>query len=228
VGSPGFSGDTVTFTSLAIGQSNEPYVAYMDWGNSYQVTVKMYNGTDWVNVGDPGFTDGYSPFINLKFSPDNHLYEACHEGMFGKATVRKFDGNNWICVGDSGFSLGSAAWISFAFSPDGTPYVGYSDYLLLWKATVMKYDFPVGSNEQKESSLLLCPNPVNTNLTIDLTKMDNILKSVEIYDLSGNNILETKTNKDKIILNVGNYPKGIYIVRLKTEKSISISKFCKN
>ena len=59
VGSPGFSAGEASHISLAIDDSGMPYVAYQDSfsysGVINKVTVMKFDGSQWVNVGSPGF-----------------------------------------------------------------------------------------------------------------------------------------------------------------------------
>ena len=145
VGNEGFSArGGVSYTSLAFNPINSlPYVAYMDWGNSQKATVMMFNGTNWVNVGNAGFSAGEAFFTSLAFSLSNgQPYVAYSDnGNSSKATVMKFDGTNWMNVGNAGFSAGMAWYTSLAFSPsDSLPYVAFEDGGNVGKATVMKFD----------------------------------------------------------------------------------------
>ena len=59
-----------------------------------------------------------------------------------KATVMEYNSgtDSWDPVGDKGFSDALAIYPSLSLSMyNGTPYVSYSDGLVLGKATVMKY-----------------------------------------------------------------------------------------
>ena len=89
-----------------------------------------FDGTNWVNVGSPGFTlsaaygkgckaltiDGIgTPYI---IYTDN--------GSAGYATVMKFDGSNWGIIGSpGGASLTPGGAPSIAIDPSGTPYAAY-------------------------------------------------------------------------------------------------------
>lgn len=89
------------------------------------------------------------------------------------------------------------------------------------------YYSTVGINEVMTSKLLLFPNPVFTNLTIDFSNVPGIFKFIEIYEPKGGKTFETQTDKDKLVLNVDNYPSGIYVVKVRTNTSNFIGKFCK-
>jgi tRNA A37 N6-isopentenylltransferase MiaA len=64
-------------------------------------------------------------------------------------------------------------------------------------------------------------------LAIAFKNVDRTLKFIEIYELRGKKIFETQNNNGMIILNIENYPTGIYIVKVKTAGSNWIGKFCK-
>jgi len=122
VGNAGFSAGEAESTSLAFSPSGEPYVAFyvafMDWGNFSKATVMKFDGTNWVNVGNAGFSAGPVAYTSLAFSPSGEPYVAYVEnGTSGKATVMKFNGTNWVNVGNAGFSAGMAGCTSLAFSP---------------------------------------------------------------------------------------------------------------
>ena len=102
-----------------------------------------FNGTNWVNVGNAGFSTESPWCVDLVFSPSGEPYVAYVDaGPPYKATVMKFDGTNWVNVGNAQFSAGEVYIISLAFSPSGEPYVAYSYVYAAYsnKATVMKFN----------------------------------------------------------------------------------------
>jgi hypothetical protein len=142
VGNTHFSAGEAIYTSLDISPSGQPYVGYMDEGNSGKATVMKFDGTSWTNVGNAGFSAGVAQWISLVFNPiDGQPYVAFRDDAHsGKATVMKFDGANWVNVGIAGFSAGSSTWLSLAFSSSGQPFVAYTDYGNSLKATVMTFN----------------------------------------------------------------------------------------
>ncbi len=111
--------------------------------NFNKATVTKFDGNNWVNIGNAGFSADWINFISLAFSPSGEPYVAFEDwttNPSGKATVMKFDGNNWLIVGTEGFSAGQADYINIAFSPSGEPFVAYVDYVNSNKATAMEFD----------------------------------------------------------------------------------------
>ncbi|MFC5470863.1 S-layer homology domain-containing protein [Cohnella suwonensis] len=147
VGSAGFSAGQAEYTSLYVAADGTPYVAYRDAGNSYNTTVKKYDGTGttgWVPVGSAGFSAGQANYTSLYVAADGTPYVAYRDlGNSYKATVMKYDGTGttgWVPVGSAGFSAGMVNYMSLSIATDGTPYVAYMDDGNSNKATVMKYD----------------------------------------------------------------------------------------
>ncbi len=142
VGSAEFSNGQATFTSVAIDGNNTAYVAYADGGYQDKATVMKYNGTNWVNVGSPGFSVGTAYYISLSIL-NNIPYVVYQDGgNSNKTSVMKYDGINWVAVGTQGFSVGVAKYTSISTS-SGSIYVCFTDGGYGDKARVMYYD---GSN----------------------------------------------------------------------------------
>lgn len=80
VGQPGFSAGRAWFINLAFSPSGEPYIAYVDKGNSGKASVMKYDGINWVNVGTAGFSDGEVNFTSLAISSSGQPYVAFMDG----------------------------------------------------------------------------------------------------------------------------------------------------
>jgi len=133
----GSSKGETAYISLAFSPTDfYPYVAYSDSYYNTKACVIKYDGTNWVNVGNPGFSVGPVGNCSLAFNPSGQPYLAyCDGGNSDKATVMKYDGTNWVNVGTAGFSAEIVDYPSLAFSPSGQPYVAYGA-----KVTVVKFD----------------------------------------------------------------------------------------
>jgi hypothetical protein len=188
-----------------------------------------FNGTNWVNVGNPGFSAGEAYYESLVFGPSGEPYVAYMDSLNSyEATLMKFDGNNWVSVGHPGFSAGNAGWTSLAFGPSGTPYVGYTDGANSWKTTVMKYDTVfVGINEKPGSRLSIYPNPATDNITIELT-VPVKESSLVIVDTQGQEFISRQITGPRTQLYISNLPGGVYFVRLTNDGTVEVGKIIKN
>jgi len=141
VGSPGFSADTATWTSIAIDGSGTPYVVYQDsiYGHA---KVMKYNGTSWVNVGSPRFSASEADYTSIAIDNSGTPYVVYEDGgNWYKAMVMKYNGSSWVTVGSPGLSAGVAQYTSIAINSSGIPYVVYMDQSTgTNQATVMKYN----------------------------------------------------------------------------------------
>ncbi len=145
VGNAGFSINQAPWTCLAFSPSNnQPYIAYDDlqFPPNGRGTVMRFDGTNWVNVGNAGFSTDYALCISLVFNPSNN--QPCVAFLDGshswKATVMQFDGTYWGYIGNEGFSAGAVTYTSLAFSPSGQPYVAFADGVNNPDVIVMKFD----------------------------------------------------------------------------------------
>jgi hypothetical protein len=133
-----------------------------------------------------------------------------------------------VNVGNGGFSEGIAQYLSLVFSFSGQPYVAFEDVANGWGVTVMKYDsIYVQISELQNSHFNIYPNPTSTTTTIEIFNDGNTIKSIELTDIMGVNLLEIKTIENKINLDIENYPSGIYFVTLRMNSSVYVEKVCK-
>lgn len=140
-GNEGLSVGRAMYQSIATSPSGEPYIAFSDGGYSDKLTVLRFDGTNWIPIGLPGFTNNVGASISLAFSPAGQPYLAFWDGsQGGRVSVMKYDGSAWVFEGVPGFSAGAAWDISLAFGPSGIPYIAFTDDSDSSKASVMKFD----------------------------------------------------------------------------------------
>ena len=146
VGNAGFTSADAECESLAFSPSGQLYIAYSDGATSplAKATVMKFNGSNWVNVGNAGFSAGFTWGESLAFSPAGEPHVAYIDYADSvKVSVMKYNGTNWVYVGTQGFSK-SGGYIYFeglAFNPsNGQPYVAYEDSSSSYKASVMTFN----------------------------------------------------------------------------------------
>lgn len=143
VGNVGFSAGAVSYTSLAFGANDTPYVAYQDQGTSYKATLMKYNGSSWVAVGGAGFSAGSASYTSLAFDSSHNPCLAYVDGGNGyKVSVMRYKDNSWASIGSAGFSPGGPDYVCLALNSKDEPYVAFRDGANSYKASVMKYEPP--------------------------------------------------------------------------------------
>ena len=94
---------------------------------------------------------------------------------------------------------------------------------------LVRYVTATGINEENDNDKLnIYPNPSHDNLSIDLNGAATQNASLEIYNSIGQLVYsENVTLPSKITLEISNFPSGIYIANLITEKAVITNKFIK-
>lgn len=144
------SGGQVLDLNLQADDAGSVFFAYRDAAHGNLPVVSRFDGTDWHNVGRPGFSAG-SGANDLSFALDASgtpwvaftSYDPYHSGRGSKgaqAVVMTYDGDDWVVVGDRYFSEGYVNQTSIAVDAGGTPYVAFCDGAHGEAATVMRFD----------------------------------------------------------------------------------------
>ncbi len=106
--------------------NGEVYVAFRDLSNNSKCTVMKFDGSNWVAVGNAGFTpDKIVNDPSIAISSVGEIYVAFKDyDKFNRASLMKFDGSTWNYVGLAGFSNATADYIDLTLKQD-TPIVAY-------------------------------------------------------------------------------------------------------
>lgn len=96
--------------------------------------------------------------------------------------------------------------------------------LLGTKSTLDTPDYFLNNDN---SNLVLFPNPVKDVLNISSDENLSI-KSIQIYNTLGQSVLDTKNIKNFSNINVSELSKGIYFVKISSNKGTTTNKFLKN
>ncbi len=110
---------------IKVSPDGVPYVAYRGYPGA---NVLKFDGSNWVQVGNPNFSSGDVVTISLAFDKNKTPYVAfSDQNNCFKMTVMKLEGNIWVPVGTAGFTPGAASYSSLAFDNNGLPYVAFRD-----------------------------------------------------------------------------------------------------
>lgn len=96
VGTSGFSAAQAFFISMQVyndGTSTGiPYIAYEDYANNVSSTVMKFDGNNWINVGNAGFTNGYVSYTSLFLNSYGVPYVGMSDFNYsGNVSVMKYD-----------------------------------------------------------------------------------------------------------------------------------------
>nr|NQU90950.1 choice-of-anchor D domain-containing protein [Bacteroidota bacterium] len=109
---------------LEIGENDTLYVAYLN--ASKKMAVQKFNGTDWVQVGPDGFSDGEADHISMCVANNKVVVAYQDKSIYRRATVKQFDGTSWESLGGTGFSEASATYVDVK-TYSNEIYVGMQD-----------------------------------------------------------------------------------------------------
>lgn len=77
---------------------------------------------------------------------------------------------------------------------------------------------PMSIEEPNDFDFQVYPNPISSELNVILTNSDSKIIQVEILDLSGKKVLSQEfSNKNTFKIDVSNYPKGTYILKINNQ-----------
>ena len=89
---------------------------------------------------------------------------------------------------------------------------------------VAHFIYTEGIGELDGSQILVYPNPVNDKLTVEAQEA---LGTVEVYNLMGAQMFSQKDCGNKVEINTGDLPSGIYFIRLTNNKVSETRRFVK-
>ena len=127
---------------------------------------------------------------------------------------------------------GYESWTLMPFVVDLSSYAGQSNVKLMFNYTgfdgcqiildnVNLLDL-TGVNEVSEASVNVYPNPANNTLYVNATS--NISK-IEVFNTLGQKVMTVSANDNHAKLNTSNLAKGMYMLKIHTEKGVVNQKF---
>ena len=121
-------------------------------------------------------------------------------------------------------------WSSFAaeLSVYSSTNVNYSVFAARYEAHFVSFTNGINENSIK-NNLSLFPNPATNSLTLNLSQLKMLQNtSVSVYDIQGKLLLHQSITQPLTELNITQFAKGIYIVKVNSDSEILQSKFIKD
>ncbi len=146
VGSVAFSPGSADMTSMAMGKNDVPYIAFLDKSHNDAVSVMKYNGSAWVYVGAPGFSNtvvntGTEVALILKMDTAGKPWVFFMDSVSPPFSMMTYNGTNWVYVDSAGIAVTQSQpfILSMDLDQSGTPYIAFVDYNHSYGASVMKH-----------------------------------------------------------------------------------------
>jgi hypothetical protein len=205
--SPTVSGFTNDDTSSILIQGANIYVGYTQNG----IYLRTNNGANWsaLNTGLVG------TWVHNLVSDGTNIFAAMGTiGMNPTGTgvfLLNQNNNSWTSINDNLGDLG----VNALYVDGNTLYCGSSS---IWHRAISNI---VGINETQQSTTTMYPNPSTGTFTIN---SKTTLTQIQITDISGRVVFETKPNTVQTIVNLQNQSKGIYQVKLVDTEKTTVQK----
>jgi hypothetical protein len=90
-------------------------------------------------------------------------------------------------------------------------------------------DDPLSINEELSREIQLYPNPANGQFTVDLKNVQVRSASVELYNVLGQQVIPaTDVKNNEISISTKQTPKGVYVLKIHTDKGVAVKRLIIN
>lgn len=233
------SAGTANYTSAG---SQDAFVAKYDNNGNYLWGASVGGASDESfgiiatdTIGNIYNTGGYDGTVD--FDPSAATFNLTSSGVQNAFLLKLDWAGNFVWAGNiSGggeYGLGVAADNNNAYVSGGynaTCDFGSGVMLTatggMQDAFVAKYNFiSSGLAEEQQNEIILFPNPVSENLSIDIVDFKNT--TLEIYSINGMKIQSRTLSSEHTLINVTEFASGIYVVKITGAKGVSTKRFIK-
>lgn len=147
---------------MVLDANGDFFIACQSWGLGWRSHVQRWNGSEWIEYGERGFSSKGAYYTSLAMSGEGEVVVAyadlAHEN---RTTVQRWTGSVWEAIGPVGFSAGNAAHHDVVLDSMGNPVVAYADNVnggisvMHWNGTGWASIGPLGFNGTYPSGLRL-------------------------------------------------------------------------
>ncbi|MCE9538020.1 MAG: T9SS type A sorting domain-containing protein [Bacteroidetes bacterium] len=181
------------------------------------VEYSLNNGATWCPVNVYFFVGDYHPPY---YGPGTPFFTGTWNGWF----------ETFIYLGDSNPDLGietvDSVLFKFTFVSDGinTNKEGWIIDDITYGTIAL-----VGVNdiEEENNNFNIYPNPVNNKFTITITETGKTYLQLKIVNILGEMVYQSLIENQKSEINISDLPKGVYFVKLISDKQIITKKIIK-
>lgn len=116
---------TANYVDLALNSSGTPYLVYQDTSNN-MTTIKMFDGNDWILVGQP--ISGNNIYHKIRFkNNDTPLICYITDSSVEFMNIKEYDGTSWVNYGNitNPFFPNGFGGLSFAIDSNNKPYIAF-------------------------------------------------------------------------------------------------------
>ena len=136
--------------------------------------------------------------------------------------LTRFDGETWKTFTAGNSMLPSNAINSILVDENGTKWVGTDKGLISFRGNALG----TSDEQNPEVEFKLFPNPANDFITLKIPS-DHMGSTVEIYNIMGKVMKSFRMDKNNHSIDVSNWAKGFYLIRLQTMDGVAVKKFVK-
>jgi hypothetical protein len=157
-----------------------------------------------------------SPWIKTFAINGNDVFAGSYgEGLFYSSN----NGNNWVNKGLTNKGV-------FSLKIEGNYIYAGTENEGVWKRQLSEITGIV--NNISETELFVSPNPVKDYLILKLKKSQILQNSsISIYNIQGQLLLHDNLMQSPTVLNIAEFAKGIYILKIYNDKETLQEKFVK-
>jgi len=205
-GNPGYNSDIRAVVNLCGALADS---SWLNAGDQPVVSVHgdedgvvPYN-TDVISVS------GIFPILPVSGSRDVHA-RAGHQGV--PNILKTFYGEDHVPYVASNAYMDSTYWVVRDF--------------LAWVVGCQAFPTSVNENVSVAGKLTIFPNPTTTDLSIAIGGQNLKNTTVEMYDISGRLVYQTKIENEVALhkINTANYTSGLYVVKTQNAKGTQTQK----
>ncbi|QRM88311.1 M28 family peptidase [Lacinutrix sp. WUR7] len=231
-------GFTLTVNVVNPGTSSSDHSKF--WNKDYSAVLV---GESWeTNDETPFYHSSNDRYSTLNFPYYHELSKLIMGYMVTKAGLINIDNTvsqnaNTLTANQNGASY---QWVNYATNTNiagatnqsYTPIINGNYVVEISSGACVERSMPItvtslGMETFSDSDILLYPNPVKTNLMVEIPASSDAVV-LELYDITGKKILDKTSSGTKTVLDLSALSNGVYFLKIRTNNKYKISKIVKD